>query len=111
MRASDRREGFDEASFAEVYGLCLRAALKARRLGDLEDIHEVASRLAEHARLKENAEAEQKSQKIRAWAEYRNAAMLAQAREGGRARAAKLSPERRRQIAKAAAAARWSPAV
>jgi hypothetical protein len=111
MLASDRRDGFDEALFAQVYGVCLRAALKARRLGDFEDIHEAASRLTEYARRKENPEAEQKSQKIRAWAEYRITAMLAQAREGGRARAAKLSAERHREIAKAAAQVRWGPAV
>jgi hypothetical protein len=91
--------------------MCLWASLKARRLGDLEDIREAASRLTEYARRKENLEAEQKSQKIRTWAEYRIAAMLAQARKGGLARATKLSAERRREIAKAAAAARWERAA
>jgi hypothetical protein len=118
--------GFGQA-FADAYALCLRAIPEAR-FEDLEDIREIATRLAGHARLAKNSEAELQSEEIRALAERRieelfgalvaQPAMLAPAvhggvrgRAGGVVRAAKLSAERRREIARRAAQARWEPAA
>jgi hypothetical protein len=119
------RGGFGE-TFAEAYVLCLRAIPEARRIDDVEDIRETANRLAGYARRAKNSEAEQQSEEIRTLAEQRirqlmaeaetatKAAMRAQVvagdvrgRKGGLARAAKLTSERRAEIARVAAAARW----
>ena len=119
------RGGFGE-TFAEAYVSCLRAIPEARRIDDVEDIRETANRLAGYARRAKNSEAEQQSEEIRTLAEQRIRQLLAEAetatkaarlapdrrdvrgRKGGLARAVKLTPERRAEIARAAAAARWA---
>jgi hypothetical protein len=119
------RGGFGE-TFAEAYVSCLRAIPEARRLDDVEDIRAIAIRLAGYARQAKNAEAEQQSEGIRTLAEQRIRQLLAEAqtatkaailapdrrdvrgRNGGLARAAKLTSERRAEIARAAAAACWA---
>jgi hypothetical protein len=77
--ARDRRDGFDEAAFAELYGLCLQAMSKARRLGDFENICEKAILLAAHARQAGNIEAERQSEEIRALADRRIRQLLGEA--------------------------------
>ena len=119
------RGGFGE-TFAEAYVLCLRAIPEARRLDDVEDIRAIAIRLTGYARRAKNPEAQQQSEEIRTLAEQRIRQLLAEAgmatkaamlapdrgdvpgRKGGLARAAKLTSERRAEIARAAAAARWA---
>ena len=120
------RGGFGE-TFAEAYVLCLQAIPEARRLEDVEDIRAIAIRLVGYARRAQNFEAEQQSNEICTLADQRirqlradaetatKDAMRAQAlagdvrgRKGGLARAAKLTSERRAEIARAAAAARWA---
>jgi hypothetical protein len=119
------RGGFGE-TFAEAYVLCLRAIPEARRLEDVEDIRAIAIRLAGYARRAKNPDAERQCDEIRALVEQRIRQLLAEAEtatteailapdrrnvrghKGGLARAAKLTAERRAEIARAAAAARWA---
>jgi hypothetical protein len=118
------RGGFGE-TFAEAYVLCLRVIPEARRLEDVEDIRAIVIRLAGYARRAKNPEAERQCDEIRALVEQRTRQLLGQpetlitdairasalagdvrGRKGGLARAAKLTSERRAEIARAAAAAR-----
>ena len=120
------RGGFGE-TFAEAYVLCLQAIPEARRLEDVEDIRAIVIRLAGYARRAKNPEAERQCEEIRALVEQRTRQLLGQpealitdamrapalagdvrGRKGGLARAVKLTPERRAEIARAAAAARWA---
>jgi hypothetical protein len=119
------RGGFGE-TFAEAYVLCLRAIPEARRLEDVEECA-IAIRLAGYARQAKNAEAERQCDEILALVKQRNRQLLGQpetlmtdamrapalaggvrGRKGGLARAAKLTSERRAEIARAASAARWA---
>jgi hypothetical protein len=121
------RGGFGE-TFADAYVLCLRAIPEARWIDDVEDIRAIVIRLAGYARRAKNPEAERQCDEIRALVEQRTRQLLGQpeppttdamraqevlagdvrGRKGGLARAAKLTSERRAEIARAAAAARWA---
>ena len=120
------RDGFGE-TFAKAFVLCLQAIPEARRLDEVEDIRAIAMRLVGYARRAKNPEAERQSDEIRTLAEQRTRQLLGQpetlsadavrapalagdvrGRKGGLARAAKMTSERRAEIARAAAAARWA---
>jgi hypothetical protein len=103
----------------------LAAIPEARRLDDLKEMRDCAVRLAGYARLAENREAERQCEEIRLLAERRwgdlnkasrraarranqtTTAMPATRTAGGLARAAKLTAERRAEIARLAARKRW----
>jgi hypothetical protein len=119
------RGGFG-ATFAKAYALCLQTVPTAQRLDDVQDIREKAISLAAYARRAGNSEAERQAEQIRALAERRIQQLLGEAEmvtrpamlaptlrndvrgsQGGKARAARLTPEHRSAIARRAATERW----
>ena len=123
--AKTPRGGFGE-TFAEACVSCLQAIPEARRIDDVEDIRAIAIRLAGYARRAKNSEAAAMRRDPRAGRTENSAVARAtrdpdtngmgapalagdvRGRKGGLARAAKLTSERRAEIARAAAAARWA---